>query len=334
MDTSFLMLVILEILLIIILAFSIYMFLRLILTNDLENRFKDYSLTSSIDEGIPFFDYVIEYIWKIIKIFNKITDKSEILTKYSKRFDKYISYNDLDKKCSADFISIKFLISIVLGIIYTISSFIRSNFDSMFLLTIMIISFFILDIVFWVEYKNRRKRIEKDLLNAIIIMNNAFKSGMNIMQAVCIVENELEGPIKDEFKKISIDIKYGLSLETVFERFYNRVGIEDVKYITSSLSLINKTGGNIVRVFGAIEKNFYDKKKIMDEMDSLTSSSVFMFRLLVFMPIMLCLVIYILNPEFFIPLIKEGIGRFIIICIITLYSLYILLIKRIMKVDV
>ena len=76
-----------------------------------------------------------------------------------------------------------------------------------------------------------------------------------------------------------MDIDYGLSLEVVFDRFYNRVKLEDIKYITSSLSLINKTGGNIVRVFGSIEKNFYDKKKIKDEMNSLTSSSIFIWRL-------------------------------------------------------
>lgn len=334
MDTSFYFLVAFQIVLIISLAFILYAFLKLILNNNLENRFKDYSLTSSIDETLPLFEKLIQYIWRLIRKFNLIVEKSELLKKYSKRFEKYISYNDLDKRSGADYISIKFLISFLLGLIYIISSLLRFNFDGMFLLLIMLLSFFVLDIVFMLEYKNRRKKIEDDLLNAIIIMNNAFKSGMNIMQAVSIVENELVGPIQDEFRKISMDIKYGLSLETVFERFYNRVKIEDVKYITSSLSLINKTGGNIIRVFGSIEKNFYDKKKIKDEMNSLTSSSVFMFRLLVIMPLILCLVIFMLNPEFFLPLITEGLGRIIILLIIVLYSLYIFVVKRIMKVDV
>lgn len=334
METSFIILVIIQMFLILLVSLLIYTFLKLSFSNSLENRIKDYSLTSPKDENIPFFEKLVQIIWKLIKKLNKITEKSEVLKKYSKRFEKYISYNDIDKKTGADYISIKILISIVLGLIYTISSIIRFNFDYMFLLLIMTISFFILDFIFMLEYKSRRKKIENDLLSAIIIMNNAFKSGMNIMQAVSIVEKELEGPIQEEFKKINLDIKYGLSLETVFERFYNRVRIEDVKYITSSLSLINKTGGNIIRVFGSIEKNFYDKKKINDEMNSLTSSSIFMFRLLTIMPIILCLVIFMLNPEFFLPLITENLGRIIILLILILYSLYILVIKRIMKVNV
>lgn len=333
METSFVILVILQIILIFVLAVLLYTLLRTTFSNSLENRLKDYSLASFIEEDIPFFERVINNIWKYIRTLNRFIEKSEVLKKYSKKFEKYINYNELDKRSGIDYISIKFLISFVLGLIYTTSSLLRFNFDYMILIIVMTFSFFFLDFVFMFEYKNRRKRIENDLLNAIIIMNNAFKSGMNIMQAVSIVEKELEGPIQDEFKKISMDIKYGLSLDTVFERFYNRVRIEDVKYITSSLSLINKTGGNIVRVFGSIEKNFYDKKKIKDEMDSLTSSSIFMFRLLVIMPLILCFVIFMLNPEFFLPLITEGIGRIIILLILILYSLYILIVKKVMKVD-
>ena len=334
MDTSFMILVILEIILIFILALIIYTFIKLFLSNNLENRFKDYSLTSTENIETPFFEKIFNLLWKFIKKLNIITEKSEVLKKYSKRFEKYISYNERIEKSGADYISIKFLISIIFGIIYGLSSLIRLNFDYMVLILVMTFSFFIVDIIFMLEYKNRRKKIENDLLSAIIIMNNAFKSGMNIIQAISIVEKELSGPIQEEFRKINMDIKYGLSLETVFERFYSRVKIEDVKYITSSLSLINKTGGNIVRVFGAIEKNFYDKKKIKDEMNSLTSSSVFMFRLLTIMPIILCLVIYMLNPEFFMPLILEGIGRIIILLIILLYTLYVFVVKRVMKVDV
>ncbi len=333
MDTSFILLVIAQILLMILLYTFIYMFLLNKLSIDYEKRFSSYSLTSMKDEKISLFERLYNLLWNIIKKISNILNKSELLKKYSKRFNKYISYNELNNRTGMDFISIKFIISLVIGLLYIISTLIRFNFDYMLLIILMIISFFSVDIYYTFSYKNRRKRIENDLLSAIIIMNNAFVSGMNIMQAVNIVESELSGDIKEEFRKINIDIKYGLSLETVFERFYNRVKIEDIKYISSSLSLINKTGGNIVRVFSSIERNFYDKKKIKDEMNSLISSSIFMFRLLLIMPIILCLIIFTVNPSFFLPLITTAIGRIIILAIIVLYILYIIVVRKIMKVN-
>lgn len=333
MDTSFILLVIAQIILMILLYTFIYIFLLNKLSIDYEKRFSSYSLTSMKDEKISLFERLYNLLWNIIKKISNILNKSEILRKYSKKFNKYISYNELNNRTGMDFISIKFIISFVIGLLYVISTLIRFNFDYMLLIILMIISFFSVDIYYTFSYKNRRKRIENDLLSAIIIMNNAFVSGMNIMQAVNIVESELSGDIKEEFRKINIDIKYGLSLETVFERFYNRVKIEDIKYISSSLSLINKTGGNIVRVFSSIERNFYDKKKIKDEMNSLISSSIFMFRLLLIMPIILCLIIFTVNPSFFLPLITTAIGRIIILAILVLYILYIIVVRKIMKVN-
>ena len=50
------------------------------------------------------------------------------------------------------------------------------------------------------------------------------------------------------------DIEYGLEIEEVFKRFNERVDLAEVKYITTSLTILNKTGGNIIDVFSSIEK--------------------------------------------------------------------------------
>ena len=334
MDTSTVLLIIIQLLSIIVIAGLFNIILKEIKLIEFEKRIDDFSLTSSKDASEPFFEMFYKSFWRIVKGISKFLNKSAICSKYSLRYDKYLLPDQKKKIEAIDFISIKFVIAIIISLLYIFSSFLKITFNSYFLLLIFILSFFVFDIYLNIQYKKRRKEIEEELLSAIIIMNNAFKSGMNIMQAVDVVKNELSGAIRDEFKKISIDISYGLTLETVFERFYNRVRIEDIKYISTSLSLINKTGGNIVRVFSAIEKNFYDKKKIKDEMNSLTSSSVFMFRMLVFMPLVLVLVIYTLNPAYFNLFFTTIFGRFILFIILLLFIIYVLVVKRILKVKV
>ncbi len=329
MNTSFIIIILILILLLI--GFIIMLFSNIFI--DYNTRFINYTITSNKNNSLTLFERLFNATWKIIKKISKILNKSEVFSKYGNSFNKYISYNEKNIK-GIDYVSIKFIISILFALAYLLTTLYKVEYNIMVLLLVLIISFFILDVYFIIEHKNRRKKIEEDLLSAIIIMNNAFKSGMNIMQAVNIVENELEGAIKEEFKKINIDIKYGLSLETVFERFYNRVKIEDIKYIASSLSLINKTGGNIVKVFGSIEKNYYDKKKIKNEMKSLVSSSIFMFRLLIGMPILLCLIILVVNPSFFLPLITTDTGKLIIVLILILYTLYVIVVRKIMKVNI
>ena len=127
---------------------------------------------------------------------------------------------------------------------------------------------------------------------------------------------------------------YGLSIEVVFDRFYNRVKLDDAKYITSSLTLLNKTGGNIVKVFGTIERSFFDKKKLKQEMQSLTSASIFVFRTLCILPLIFILVIYILNPSYFSPIFTTNLGRLVLALVILIYVLYILVIKKVLKVKI
>ena len=324
----------LQFILILILLGVILYLLRLYRAVRLEKRLAPFSIVSTKDDEISLFDNVYNLIWILVKKFSKIIKKSEFLNKYGEKYNKFITYDEKDIKEGIDYVSLKFLLSFFIIILSLFTLIFHTiNLDFMFFLIIFLVSFFIPDIFLNVEYSKKRKRVEDDLLKAIIIMNNAFSSGRNIMQAIEIVKTELDGPIQDEFKKIYLDITYGLSLDVVFNRFYERVKLEDAKYITSSLTLLNKTGGDIIKVFSMIEKSIFDKKNLKNELNSLTASSQFVFKMLVAIPFVLVAIIGVLNPTYFKPLITTAFGIIVLIFTILLYILYILVIKKVLKVE-
>lgn len=299
-----------------------------------EKRIGDFSLSSINDTELSFFDRVDALLWSLIHKTGKLLCKSQILDKYAKKFDKHISYDERNKKSGKDYVAIKFLLGlflVLLNILTTMFQYTNVNIVS-YLITFLI-GFFAVDIYLNLQWRKKRQQIEDDLLKAVIIMNNAFKSGRNIMQAIDLVKSELDGPIADEFKKISLDITYGLSLEVVFSRFYERVKLEEAKYIASSLTLLQKTGGNIVVVFASIEKTFFNKKQMKQELQTMTASSNFVFKLLLLMPAIFIGIILILNRSYFKPLYSSILGIIISILIILLYILYIIVVRKIMKVD-
>lgn len=301
----------------------------------LEKKFSKYTISPINNNVISLFDRIENYYDSIVKKFSKLLVKCKIFDRYASIYEKHISYDELKTTSPIDFISKKFLLGIFLCILYLITEMFQYDGIGIFgLFVSFLIGFFILDIYIQYKYYKNRKQIEEDLLKAIIIMNSAFQSGRSMTQAIEIVKDELTGPISDEFKKIYLDISYGLSLEVVFDRFYKRVKLEDVKYITSSLTLLNKTGGNIIKVFGTIEREFFSKKKLTNELRMMTASSVFVFRILLVLPFVLYLIIFLLNREYFAPLFTTGIGLFIMLLILLLYILYVLLIRKILKVNI
>lgn len=310
------------------------LFVRFFFAIKFKNRVQKYYIKNNNLVSKSVIDKFALVFLKLIKKISKFISKSVILVNYSKRLDKYLIYNKKNNLKSIDYISLKILYMFFISFLYILMSCLKKININMFLLIIIAFaSFFMIDIILIIIYKQKRNTIESGLLQAIVIMNSAFKSGKNIWEAINIVKTSLSSPIKDEFEIISKDLNYGLELTNVFERFYDRVKVEEIKYITSSLTLLNKTGGNIISVFNMIEKHFYDKLKIKNELNSLTSSSKMLYRILIFIPFIFILVIYSLNPNYFAPLLTTKIGIILDLLMVIIYILYVIIIKKITKVE-
>ncbi len=320
---------------IIILVIIIVFLLTLKILNSIskEKRISNFSITALSDKPISFIEKLQNLYYSVIKSISKTISKSKVCNDYSKKYEKFVVVDDIHKQTSMDFISKKILFSILAVLLSIISNILKFKMFSFFQILIsFLFGFFILDIFLKIREKKDEKRIEQDFLKAVIIMNNAFKSGRSIMQAVELVSTELEGPISNEFKKILIDLTYGLELEVVFDRFASRVKLEEVKYMASSLVILNETGGKITKIFSSIERSFIERKRIKDEMNSTLALSNFVFKVLVAIPFIIFVLIYFMDPTYFIPLIKEPLGNLILVLIILIYIIYIILVKKIVKI--
>ena len=192
--------------------------------------------------------------------------------------------------------------------------------------------FILPNVLYKIKYRLYRNKLENDLLQAIIIMNNAFKSGRSITQAIELVTHELKGPICEEFKKMLLELNFGLSIETVFSRFSKRVDLEEVTYLTASLAILNKTGGNIIQVFSSIEKSLFNKKKLKLEMKSLTGASRMIVSILFLVPFLFIAFILIISPTYFNSLFTSTLGLIFVGIMIIIYLVYIWFVRKIMDV--
>lgn len=299
----------------------------------LEKKISRFSISPIKDNSLSLFDKVEINISKTINILNKVLYKSEFIKKYSKKYKKYITSANQINKNSIDFISSKILFAVICVIIAIFSKTIQFKIFRIHDIYIpFIFGFFIPDFLYYFKYKMHKKKMENDLLQAIIIMNNAFKSGRSIVQAIDLVSKELEGPMAEEFKKMHLELSFGLGLDIVFNRFSNRMNIEEVSYLTASLTILNKSGGNIVQVFSSIEKSLFNKRKLRLELASLTSGSRMIVNVLMIVPLAFMLLIRIINPAYFLPLFQHPIGYIIIGFVVIYYIIYVIFVRKLLKV--
>ncbi len=299
----------------------------------LEQRLTKYSINPVDDDRISLGDRLVNYYEYIIKKMSAILGKSTVLTKHSMRYQKYINIVNESYNHGLNFISEKILSAVIFVIIAFFAKLIQYELLTFYgSLLPLIFGFFTPNAIYAYKYQMYRNKIENDFLQAITIMNNAFKSGSSITQAIDLVSRELEGPIAREFKKMLMEINCGLSIDTVFRRFSERMKLEEATYLTVTLMILNKTGGNIIKVFSSIEKTLYSRKKLKLEYKALTGSSKIVVSVLILLPLFFVAVVNLINPSYFVPLYVTNIGKIILGLIIAIYVVYIYVIKKFIEI--
>lgn len=322
-----------QLLLLLLIVFVLFKILRYHKSIKLEKRLAKYSVQGVRNHSISVVEKGIKFCQKCNQKIAKILSKSTFLKKYSKHYEKYIPLYHPFYQSGMDAIATKLISGIVFICIAIFAMAIQFHmFASYELLIPFIFGFFFPDILFFSKYKLYRNTLENDLLQAIIIMNNAFKSGRSIRQAIDLVTRELQGPMAEEFKKMLLELDFGLSVEETFRRFSTRVELEEVAYLTASLSILNRTGGNIIQVFSSIEKSLFNKKKLKLELASLTGSSKIIVYVLFIVPPMFILFISLINPTYFVPLYTTPLGLILCGIMLVIYICYIFMVRSIMKV--
>lgn len=326
-------LTIIQVIIMIVLFCIIILLLRQSKAIKCERRIARYSISPLEYKDKSFADIVYDKYYRGVIKLSKVLKKNKFITKKSLKYEKYLGY--LPNFEVIDFISNKIIISVIYIIITIFSITLQTRVVTILELIInLMIGYYLLDIYLYYRQKYMKKVIEKQVLKAVIVMNNAFKAGKSTMQAIYIASQELAAPLNYEFRRMYDEMQYGLSIDVVFDRLSKRVDNEAIQYLASSLIILNKTGGNIIKVFSSIERTLFDNQKLNEELKNLTASSNVVVKILLCIPFIFTFLIFILSPTYFNPLFDSSLGHIVILLIILIFISYIWFLQRVMKVKV
>ncbi len=301
----------------------------------IEKRVSKFAIEPIKTRDATLFDHLLNLYYRIITKIKGSMSNFQTIKKYSKRYEKYVYIANKRYEDGMDFVVSKIVIAVVFVILAIFSKAIKNDLLRFYEIGIPLLAgFYVPDIVYRLSFKKYKSSLENDLLQAVMIMNNAFKSGRSITQAIDLVTTELTGPVSEQFKKLAMEIKLGLGVEEAFRRLEERLPLESVSYLTASISILNKTGGNIIKVFTSIEKTLFNKKRLRLELKSLTGSSRIISYMLIAVPILFVIFVSVLDSTYFVPFFTSTIGIILLIVMIVIYVVYVIFVTRMMKVKV
>jgi tight adherence protein B len=180
----------------------------------------------------------------------------------------------------------------------------------------------------------RARRISEQLPEALEMMARAIKAGHALPSSFKLIAQETAPPVAVEFGKAYEQQNLGLSFEAAVLNMTERVPSNmDLRLFAVSVMIQKETGGNLVEVLENISRTMRERFKFYSKLRALTAEGRISGWILGSMPFVVALIISVTNPGYIAELNTPGLGRTIIAGGAIFWTLGILWIRSLMKVE-
>lgn len=317
---------VLQIFAILFICYLFYLLIKFIIAFVKMKRLSIYSLDIKDDKIEK--NFVFNIIFKFADFLKSLV----IFNELGRTYNKYI-YGDSRLRKGIDYVSIKILLGIFLMFIYTLICFlVRDNINPWIIGSTFILGFIIPDFYCMIAKTMKVKILNKNLLSAIIIMNNSYKANGSTDSAISDVVKRTDGIISLEFKKVLSDINLGMDASEAFYRMYIRTKLESVLYISRVLKVASKSSINMALAFSEIEKKLINEEKINNEIESIIKINRLALIVFTLLPLIFVVSFVLFNP-LYIDVFTSNVGRFVFAIILILYLFYLVVIHHTFRGD-
>lgn len=157
--------------------------------------------------------------------------------------------------------------------------------------------------------KNRRgKQVDGQLMDALILLSNSLKSGLDIVQGFEMVSKDLLPPISDEFGLVIKNYQLGMPFEKALGVMEERIASKMLAYMIRAIVLQRQMGGNLTKVFERILIDIREESKLEEKTKALTAQQRIQSIVVAIMPWILVSIMFLLQPQVMIRYYSSGLG--------------------------
>lgn len=179
---------------------------------------------------------------------------------------------------------------------------------------------------------SRGKKLNNQLPEALSILSNGLRAGLSFTQSMLVAGKEMEDPIAFEFNKIVRDNSLGKPIDEALSDFSKRTEDEDIDIFVTAILIQRQVGGNLSEILDVLANTIRDRIKLRGDIKTITAQSKMSAVVVGSIPFVLALILNLLNPEFMLPLFNTLIGNILIGVVLTMQTIGVLILVKIIKV--
>lgn len=182
--------------------------------------------------------------------------------------------------------------------------------------------------------KKRLQKLNVQLVDGLTLMASSLRSGLSLMQAIQVVQEQMPNPLSQEMNLILSEQRLGTSVEKSFQNFAARANIEDIEMFATAVVVLRETGGNLAETFATIVHTIRERMKIQNKISALTAQGVLQGTIITLMPFALMILLYLIDPSHMMPLFSTLPGYIMLFLMLCLQAIGGLMIKKIVTIRV
>ncbi|WP_075980689.1 type II secretion system F family protein [Bacillus massilinigeriensis] len=221
---------------------------------------------------------------------------------------------------------------IIVAMVVILSILFQFHFFISFLLSVFV--WFLLNAFLNIRRDQRLRKTVHQLPHTLDTMSTAMKSGFSFIQAMQLIAKEVPDPIGSEFQKAIREINLGENMETAFQNMLNRIPNRDLEMVVTAVLIQRQTGGNLIKILETLRETVVERIRVKEEIHSLTAQGKLSAWIVTLLPIALAILLTLMNPQYFLPILSHPFGIAILIGGITLELIGWILIQKIIKIEV
>jgi tight adherence protein B len=159
--------------------------------------------------------------------------------------------------------------------------------------------------------KRRCKQFLEEFPNALDVMVRSIKSGLPLNDAIRLIANDGQEPVKAEFKRVIEAQQLGLNIPEACARMINTVPLPEVNFFSVVIAIQAQAGGNLSEAIGNLSKVLRERRKMKSKVQALSMEAKASACIIGALPFIVAFLVYTTSPDYMMILFTDPRGHMI-----------------------
>ena len=148
------------------------------------------------------------------------------------------------------------------------------------------------------QRNQRLKALELQLPEAADLISRSLRAGHALPSTLQMLADEMPNPIAAEFRIVSDEVNFGLSISEALQRLAHRVPLPDLQYLVIAVLIQREAGGNLSELMSKVSLLVRQRLKLMGDVRVMSAEGRLSAWILCLLPVAVSGLFALTSPDY------------------------------------